>query len=70
MASERYLPICMCCYAVRVEPKRRYMSRPTCMACGESEARAVKHCSVPLSKSNYVLVTDRNLLSQLNPKRT
>jgi hypothetical protein len=40
------------------------------MSCGESEARAVKHCAVPLNKSNYMLVTDRTTLSQLNPKRT
>jgi len=46
------------------------MTRPTCMACGESEARKVKHCAVPLNKSNYMLVTDRATLMQLNPKRT
>ena len=68
--NERYLPICMCCYAVRVEPQRRHMRRHTCMSCGESEARAVKHCAVPLNKSNYMLVTEKATLSQLNPKRT
>lgn len=65
-----HLPICTCCYAVRVEPQRAKMTRPTCMACGESEARKVKHCAVPLNKSNYMLVTDRATLMQLNPKRT
>jgi hypothetical protein len=39
------------------------------MTCGEKAARAVKHTVAPLNKSNYVLVTDRALLKQLNPKR-
>jgi hypothetical protein len=65
-----HLPICTCCYATRVEPQRKHMKRPTCMACGESKARKVKHCAVPLNKSNYMLVTDRATLMQLNPKRT
>lgn len=33
-------------------------------------ARQVKHTVVPMNKSNYMLVTDRSLLTQLNPKRT
>lgn len=41
----------------------------TCLECGEYEARQVKHCVVPLNKSNYVVVTDHTLLKQLNPKR-
>jgi hypothetical protein len=65
-----HLPICTCCYAVRVEPQRKNMTRPTCTQCGEKEARKVKHCAVPLNKSNYMLVTDRATLMQLNPKRT
>jgi len=65
-----HLPICTCCYAVRVEPQRKHMTRPTCMACGESEARKVKHCAVPMNKSNYYYVSDMQTLTQLNPKRT
>jgi PHP family Zn ribbon phosphoesterase len=68
--EDYHLPICMGCYAVRVEPARRYLKRPTCAACGESEARAVRHTIAPLNKSNYVLITDPTMLSQLNPKRT
>lgn len=41
----------------------------TCLECGEREAREVKHCVVPLNKSNYVVVSDVSLLKQLNPKR-
>jgi transposase-like protein len=68
--NERYLPICTHCYAVRVEPQRAKALRPTCAACGEEIARQVKHTVVPMNKSNYMLVTDRSLLTQLNPKRT
>lgn len=41
----------------------------TCLKCGEREAKRVKHCVVPMNKSNYVVVTDLSLLKQLNPKR-
>lgn len=68
--SERYLPICTCCYAVRVEPKRAKALRPTCAECGEKLAREVKHTIAPLNKSNYMLFTDASMLKQLNPKRT
>ena len=68
--EDYHLPICMACYAVRVEPARRYLKRPTCSACGETEARAVRHTIAPLNKSNYVLITDPTILKQLNPKRT
>jgi hypothetical protein len=37
-----------------------------CMKCGEQLARAVKHCIVPMPKSNYILVTDYELLKGLN----
>jgi hypothetical protein len=38
----------------------------TCLECGEADARKVKHTVVPMHKSNYVVVTDRQLLKQLN----
>lgn len=68
--SETYLPICTHCYAVRVEPHRAKMQRPTCMPCGELLARQVKRTVAPLNKSNYMLLTDMEQLKQLNPKRT
>lgn len=37
----------------------------TCLPCGERAARTVKHCIVPMHKSNYIVVTDRALLAQL-----
>jgi hypothetical protein len=68
--EDYHLPICVACYAVRVEPARRYLERPTCAGCGETEARAVRYTIAPLDKSNYVLITDPTILKQLNPKRT
>jgi hypothetical protein len=38
----------------------------TCLECGEADAKKVKHCVVPMAKSNYIVVTDRTLLKQLN----
>ncbi len=38
----------------------------TCLECGEAEAKLVKHTVVPMHKSNYVVVTDRELLKCLN----
>lgn len=64
--NEQYLPICTHCYAVRVEPHRARMLRPTCMDCGETLARQRKHTVVPMPKSNYILVTDPSLLIGLN----
>lgn len=68
--EDYHLPICTCCYAVRVEPHRAKTPRPTCMPCAEKLARKVKHTVAPMNKSNYMLFTDPSLLKQLNPKRT
>jgi hypothetical protein len=70
MSEDYHLPICTCCYAVRVEPHRRKMVRPTCMPCAEKIAKQRKFTVVPQNKSNYMLVTDLDILKQLNPKRT
>lgn len=68
--NENYLPICTCCYAVRVEPQRARALRPTCMACGEMIAQQVKHTVAPINKSSYMLISNTEELKQLNPKRT
>jgi len=36
-----------------------------CLVCGEREARRYRHTIVPMHKSNYVPVTDREILKQL-----
>lgn len=38
----------------------------TCLRCGESHAKATKHTIVPMPKSNYIVVTDTDLLKGLN----
>jgi ribosomal protein L37AE/L43A len=42
-----------------------------CPECGEQAARKLRGgwCVVPMHKSNYMLVTDPEVLKQLNPKR-
>jgi ribosomal protein L37AE/L43A len=47
--------------------KYRYeIGYTTCKPCGEEAARQRKFCVVPMAKSNYIVVTDRELLKQLN----
>ena len=38
----------------------------TCLNCGEKHALNYKHCIVPMPKSNYIVVTDLELLKGLN----
>jgi hypothetical protein len=51
-------------------PKRQALGYTTCLPCGETQARQVQWCSAPINKSNYMLITNRAELAQLNPKRT
>lgn len=39
-----------------------------CLVHGDEMAKARKFCVVPMHKSNYVLVTDRDLLTGVNQK--
>lgn len=60
-------PLCACCG----EPfnKLRFdLGFRTCLDCGETIARDVKHCIVPMHKSNYVVITDQSLLNGINNK--
>lgn len=45
---------------------RRVLGYVVCRQCGELAARQVKHCIVPMPKSNYIVVTDTSLLKGLN----
>lgn len=56
---------CVNC-AARVLPARWNLGYHTCIKCGEQQARAYKHCIVPLAKSNYQPITDLSTLKQLN----
>lgn len=68
-------PLCTGCWGGLVDPRRAFLQRQAkqpvlCMDCGEAAARQVKHCSAPLNKSSYMLITNPDILKQLNPKRT
>lgn len=53
-----------------VNPHRVDLGYMTCMKCGETIAKQRKHTIVPMNKSNYIPVTNYEILKQLNPKRT
>lgn len=63
-----YDPSCIECgeYFPRA---RQLLGFLRCLECGESHARTIKHCIVPINKSAYQVVTDPDILKQLNPKR-
>jgi len=54
------------------DPARREAGYVLCKECGETDAQLKRRSwtVAPLNKSNYILVTDPTVLSQLNPKRT
>ena len=55
-------------------PKSRYtkLNYKTCLNCGDHHAHLANKVRTiaPMNKSNYMLITDLELLKQLNPKRT
>lgn len=62
-------PVCMLC-GEKFSLARAEIGYKLCLECGDGVAREVRHTVVPINKSNYMLVTDREILKQLNPKRT
>jgi hypothetical protein len=69
MIDETFTPQCKLCGDVYAEERFR-IGYAICMPCGDEVANKVVRCVVPQNKSNYQLVTDLNILKQLNPKRT
>lgn len=55
-----------------IHPARFNLGYSTCLQCGEQAAKQARlsWTVAPMHKSNYVLVTDKELLKQFNPKRT
>ena len=49
-----------------VAPSRWELGYRVCLFCGEEQAKKTRHTVVPMSKSNYVVVTDYSLLKGLN----
>jgi ribosomal protein L37AE/L43A len=53
-----------------VATKRSLLGYRTCLSCGDKEAKAVTRVTAPINKSAYMLISNIDELSQLNPKRT
>jgi ribosomal protein L37AE/L43A len=51
-----------------IPTSRHVLGYKTCMPCGETEARKVKHCVAPMHKSNYMLFTRIEDLKGINNK--
>ena len=51
-----------------IEPPARGCITSLCVSCGEKHAKEKKHCIVPMHKSNYVVVTDKDVLTGVNQK--
>lgn len=49
---------------------RARLGYDVCLPCGDRRAHMVSWATVPLNKSNYVVITNRAELAMLNPKRT
>lgn len=52
-----------------IDLRRWQLGYKHCMVCGEALARQKKHTVAPMHKSNYVLITDTDLLRGLNNKQ-
>lgn len=68
MSDHTHPTICTTCYAERVPPARAKLGYKSCMSCGDKAARATVRTVAPMHKSNYILITDRELLAGLNNK--
>lgn len=49
---------------------RARLGYDVCLDCGDKQAKMVTFCTVPMNKSNYVVISNRAELTMLNPKRT
>jgi len=60
--------LCNRCYAEFVEDERVVLGYLSCLPCGEEQAKRKKHTIVPMHKSNYVPITNREDLMGINNK--
>ena len=65
--SQRLTPECQDCGA-EYSYGRYKLGYNTCLECGEAQARQVIHCTVPMHKSSYVVITNKADLLHLNQK--
>jgi hypothetical protein len=71
MIDETFTPQCKLC-GDTYDSGRFDIGYAFCMPCGDEIAtrKSKSYTIVPMNKSNYMMVTDMNILKQLNPKRT
>jgi len=69
MIDETFNPQCKLCGDTYDEERFR-IGYAICCPCGDGLARKVQHTIAPINKSNYMLISNREELKQLNPKRT
>jgi ribosomal protein L37AE/L43A len=67
--SKTFKPTCKLC-GEEFASARFKLGIALCLDCGDELAHERKFTVVPMNKSNYMLVTDHDILKQLNPKRT
>jgi hypothetical protein len=62
--------LCSACHWEKVPYRRWRAGYTTCLPCGEEAAQEARKgwCVAPMHKSNYMLITNRSLLSGLNNK--
>lgn len=59
--------LCEC--GEKIAPRRAELGYATCLACGDRQAHAVRWTVVNGHKSSFFVVSNRDELRQLNPKR-
>jgi hypothetical protein len=59
--------VCLKC-SEEIPSGRVALGYDTCLPCGEHYARKRRHCIVPMHKSNYVVITNREDLLGINNK--
>ena len=65
MAQDIHNPECRIC-GDQFPTARWALGYKWCKDCGEVVAKKTRHTIVPMAKSNYVVVTNRDLLKGLN----
>ena len=65
--SKSMKAICSSCGAY-YSKKRLEAGFNTCLDCGETQARRVKHTIAPMHKSNYVVISNLKDLEGINNK--
>jgi len=63
---------CVLCGDEIVPEQRHKLGYRVCLQCGDGVAKQERSswCIAPMNKSNYILITNPEMLKQLNPKRT